>query len=954
MRTPTARSGLLTFAALGVASCGMAGFVSSQAAPTGAPVATPEQTVFFETKVRPVLVASCVSCHGGSSPMGGLRLDGPDGVAKVVGRGGPEGSLFVHAIRQDGALKMPPGGKLKASEIADLETWVKMGAPWPAKPVVRKQDLPLWSLKPVGSPKPPKVKDAAWVRNPIDAFILARLEAEGLKPSKEADRRTLIRRLSYDLAGLPPTAAETDAFLADKAPGAYERVVDRLLASPQYGERWARQWMDVARYADTKGYAFVEDRGYPNAYTYRDWLIKALNADLPYDRFVMEQLAADRLPETQGDDKAALAAMGYLTLGRRFLNQAPDIIDDRIDVTMRGLQGFTVACARCHDHKFDPIPTQDYYSLYAVFDSSNEDQTPISPRPIRDPWTANNARMQATAKEFRELVLGQMRLLRAKPTSDEVKKVLQAHREYDPAEGDALAKILPAFEPSAQARLKAIQAKMEGLQKNAPPSPEFAMAMTDRGDAHDGVVFKRGNPGNRGEAAPRRFLAALSKGERKSWTDGSGRLDLARSIASRDNPLTARVFVNRLWMGHVGQAIVRTPSDFGHQGEPPTHPELLDWLAADFMDHGWSIKRTHRLIVTSATYRQSSDPLPAMVAADPENRLVGRMNRRRLDLEQMRDSLTAASGRLDLKAVGGRSVDLWSRPFSPRRAVYGFVERQNLPGIFRTFDFASPDATSPRRFYTTVPQQALFFLNSPFVVEQARTLAARPEIATAKDDGQRVRRLYRLLLDRLPDSAETADGVAYFRRGEPAAPKGAWSYGYGSGGASFTPFAFFGDGRYRMKAKFPEDEFGFAMLEAGGGHPGRDAAHGVVRRWTAPASMTVSVSGVLRHPADAGDGVRVRVVSRRSGVLGEWAAHHGETRTTLASVAVQKGDTLDFVVDPLGGDNSDGFAYAPTVSGPAGTWDAASGFGGPPPPPLSRVTLFAQALLMSDEFVFVD
>ena len=954
MRNPTPRAGLLTFAALGVASCGLAGFVSSQAAPASAPVATPEQAVFFETRVRPVLVASCVSCHSGSSPMAGLRLDGPGGLAKAVARSESGESLFVHAVRQDGALKMPPGGKLKPSEIADLEAWIKMGAPWPAKPVVRKQDLPLWSLKPVGSPRPPRVKNAAWVRNPIDAFVLARLEAKGLPPAKEADRRTLIRRLSYDLVGLPPSAAETDAFLADKAPKAYERVVDRLLASPQYGERWARGWMDVARYADTKGYAFVEDRAYPNAYTYRDWLIKALNADLPYDRFVMEQLAADRLPETQGDDKEALAAMGYLTLGRRFLNDAPSIIDDRIDVTMRGLQGFTVACARCHDHKFDPIPTQDYYSLYAVFDSSTETDAPISPRPVRDPWTAHTERVKETAKAFRELVLAQMRILRGKPTSDEVKKVLQAHREYDPAEGDALAKILSAFEPAALERLKAIQATMEGLQKSAPPTPEFAMAMADRGDAHDGVVFRRGNPGNRGEAAPRRFLAALSKGERAHWTDGSGRLELARSIASRDNPLTARVFVNRLWLGHMGQAIVRTPSDFGHQGEPPTHPELLDWLASNFMEGRWAIKRMHRLIVTSATYRQSSDAPAATLAADPENRLVGRMNRRRLDLEQMRDTLTAASGRLDLNAVGGRSVDLWSRPFTPRRAVYGFVERQNLPGVFRTFDFASPDGTSAKRFYTTVPQQALFFLNSPFVVEQARNLASRPEIASAKDDGQRVRRLYRLLLDRLPDAAETADAIAYLRRGEPAAVRGVWSYGYGTGGASFTPLATFADGTYRVGSKMPDDALGYVSIGAQGGHPGRDGAHATIRRWTAPAAMTVSIRGLLRHPADAGDGVRARVVSGATGLLGEWTARHGEARTLVATVGVKKGETLDFVVDPISGDNSDGYAWAPTVTGPAGTWDAASGFSAPPPPPLSRLTLYAQALLMTDEFMFVD
>ena len=332
-RFPRSRqTGLLAFAAVGVVSCGLASRVASQAAPPPPP--TPEQAAFFETRVRPVLATKCASCHGGKEPMAGIRLDGPGDLGKLLMRGDPEKSRLVHAVRQDGDVKMPPSGKLPAAQIADLEAWVRMGAPWPSgPPTIRRQDLPLWSLQPVARPTPPKVKAKAWVRNPIDAFVLARLEAKGLRPAREADRRTLLRRVAYDLTGLPPTPEETDAFLGDRRSDAYERVVDRLLASPRYGERWARSWMDVARYADTKGYAFGEDRNYPNAHTYRTWVIRALNDDLPYDRFVMDQLAADRLPEGQGDDREALAALGYLTLGRRFLNDVPSIIDDRIDVT---------------------------------------------------------------------------------------------------------------------------------------------------------------------------------------------------------------------------------------------------------------------------------------------------------------------------------------------------------------------------------------------------------------------------------------------------------------------------------------------------------------------------------------------------------------------------------------------------------------------------------------------
>ncbi len=936
---------------MGVASCGLA-----LATPAQEPVKEPtsEEATFFETKIRPVLAKECTGCHGAGAQMAGIRLDAREGAAKALVKGDPDRSPLIQAVRYAGGVKMPPTHRLPAAQIADLEAWVRMGAPWPkGAPAPRRQDLPLWSLKPLTKPAVPKTK-AKWGANPIDAFVLAKLEGRGLAPAAPADRRSLLRRATYDLTGLPPTPEEADAFLADKAPGAYERVVDRLLASPRYGERWGRQWLDVARYADTKGYAFGEDRNYPSAYTYRRWVIQALNDDLPYDRFVMDQLAADRMPETQGDDKEALAALGFLTLGRRFLNDAPSIIDDRIDVTMRGFQGFTVACARCHDHKFDPIPTQDYYSLYAVFDSSEERLAPISPPKVRDPWTANNAQVAARETAVRELVVAQTKALRGRETTGDVKAALQGLREEAVAEGDTLRRIAPGFEPAARERLAALEKERDDLRRDAPPTPEFAMAMGDRKDAHDGVVFKRGNPGAHGDPAPRRFLLSLSpKGERARWTEGSGRLELARSIASRANPLTARVFVNRVWQGHFGQGLVRTPSDFGHQGEKPTHPELLDWLATRFMDQGWSMKRLHRLIVTSATYRQAAGVPPAR---DAENRLLSVMNRRRLDLEETRDTLMAAAGRLDVREVGGPSVDLWSRPFTPRRAVYGFVERQNLPGIFRTFDFASPDATSARRFYTTVPQQALFFLNSPFAVEAAQGLAARPYVQGAPDDASRVRRLYRLLYDRLPDAEELAAGMKYLGEGKVVAPRGPWSYGYGAfdgKAVAFTPFATFADGAYRVKPAFPEAEFGYVSLNAGGGHPGRDGAHAAIRRWTAPEDGTVDVRGALRHGQEAGDGVRGRVVLNGR-LLGEWKVHHGEARTEFDAVRLRRGDTLDFVLDPIGGDDSDSFNWSPTIRAGGKTWDASAGFGPPPAPPLSRLTLYAQALLMTDEFLFVD
>ncbi len=743
---------------------------------------SPEQSAFFESKIRPILAETCQGCHGKNVQMSGLRLDSLAGLMKggvsgpAIVAGNPDASLLVKAIRQTGALKMPQGGKLSASEIADIEAWVKMGAPWPEDASQRDARLDLWSLRPVKKPRMPKVKNSSWARNPIDGFVLAGIEARKLKAAPAADRRTLLRRVTYDLTGLPPTVEEMASFLADKAPDAYERVVDRLLASPRYGERWARLWLDVARYSDTKGYVFEEDRNYPNAYTYRDWVIQAFNEDLPYDQFIVQQLAADRLPEVEnGDDKRPLAALGFLTVGRRFLNNQSDIIDDRIDVTMRGFEGFTVGCARCHDHKFDPIPTQDYYSLYAVFDSSKESQTPISEKSIRDPWDQYSKKVDSAEGAIRKLIVQQVRRLREinknpdqqKDLGAEIKTTLQGLREGQEPSGDNLAKLQKAFEPAEADRLALLQKDLAEIKRSAPQIPEFAMAMSDRPDPHDGYIFKRGNPLNRGEPAPRRFLMALSKpGElRTHWDKDSGRFELARSIASTDNPLTARVFVNRIWQHHFGAGIVRTPSDFGHQGERPSNPELLDYLAATFMENRWSVKKMQRLIVTSATYRQSSSVSPSVLQADPDNRTWCRMNRQRLDLEEMRDSVLTAAGLLDSRIVGGKSVDLWSKPFTRRRAVYGFVERQNLPGTFRTFDFASPDSSSGIRFQTTVPQQALFFMNSAFVVEEATALAARPELRDAKDDAQRIRRLYQLLFQRLPDTQEAAAGLSYLHRG---------------------------------------------------------------------------------------------------------------------------------------------------------------------------------------------
>jgi hypothetical protein len=866
---------------------------------------TPQAVEFFEKHVRPLLVNKCVSCHGPDKHRGGLRLDSAAALRKggdsgaVVVPGKPDKSLLIKAVRHEGELKMPKKGKLDARSINVLVAWVRAGAPWPAErdptksagSSVARARSRHWSFRPVKKPGLPAVKLRTWARTPIDVFVLARLEAKGLTPAPQADRRTLIRRLSFDLLGLPPTPREVAAFEADRRPDAYERLVDRLLASPHYGERWGRHWLDVARYADTRGYVFTQERRFPYSYTYRDYVVRAFNEDLPYHTFILQQLAADRLE--LGKDRRPLAAMGFLTLGRRFLNNIHDILDDRIDVTMRGLQGLTVACARCHDHKFDPIPTRDYYSLYGVFASSvepaelplitapaqtaellkfqkelkaREDKllafarkkhAELLPRfrarvadyllaaqgidrkrddkdnlsfllvgrwrrylaatrkahhPIFAPWHAfaalpardfaarapalaarfaakgergksiNPAVARAfagkapadladVARRYGELLAGVERRWRA------LKAKTPAAVRLPEADQEALRQVLygrggptdiPVAEIGRYAN-RAVRDKLTDLRKHvdlwkatASGAPPRAMVLVDAPHPHNPRVLVRGNPGNLGVPVPRQYLEVLSGEGRKPFTKGSGRLELARAIASKDNPLTARVMVNRIWQHHFGRGLVSTPSDFGLRGEPPTHPDLLDWLAATFVEQGWSVKALHRLILRSAVYRQASDDRPLPASVDPENSLLWRMNRRRLEFEPLRDALLAAAGRLD-RQMGGRAVDITRAPFSTRRSIYGFIDRQNLPGLFRTFDLASPDSSTAQRHTTTVPQQALFLMNGPFAQEQARHFAARAEVAGAKGGAERVRRMHWLAYGRPADAEEVALGLAFVK-----------------------------------------------------------------------------------------------------------------------------------------------------------------------------------------------
>jgi hypothetical protein len=1091
--------------------------------PAGSPPFAAEAVEFFETRVRPVLSESCVRCHGASKQASGLRLDSREAILEggangpAIVPGDPDKSLLVQAVRYSHAeIKMPPKAKLADPPIDALAHWVKLGAPWSTKPIVaagvqEKAAGAHWAFQPVRDVNPPAVRNQAWVASPIDAFVLARLEAAGMSPSPQADKRTLIRRASFDLTGLPPTAEEIDAFEADTSSEAFARVVDRLLASPRYGERWGRHWLDVARYADTKGYVFTEERRYPYSYTYRDYVIRAFNEDLPYDRFVIEQLAADRLPPAA--DNRALAALGFLTVGRRFLNDPNEIIDDRIDVVSRGLLGLTVACARCHDHKYDPIPAEDYYSLYGVFASTVEPaDLPVIQGSVptaaaqdyakqlaareaevqtflggklrainddlrsrvgvylraaydlefnpRHPKLADRARadkvvrgrlrwmterwknhLAATAanndpffapwhrfaaippaefarkapdvarallstkdpkrpihpiigKSFAEKPPAAMKDVVARYAAllDEAQEQWKAQLRFGPAralddpEWELIRGVIQTpggpvtlavdfaagpflqfseemnrlFDLQDRQRLTVLTNQLVELKATHPGAPVRAMAVNDAARPVEPHVFLRGNPGRPGKAVPRRFLKLLAGPDRRPFANGSGRLELAQAIASPTNPLTARVLVNRVWLNHFGAGLVNTPSDFGLRSDPPTHPELLDWLAAEFLRSGWSIKTLHRRIMLSNTYQQRSDNNTAYLEHDPQNRLLWKFNRRRLDFEAMRDAILAVSGRLD-PTMGGRPIAINDPPFVPRRTVYGFVDRQNLDDVFRTFDFASPDASSPRRYVTTVPQQALFLMNSPFVIEQAQHAASALEGVSA-DPATRIRALYRQLYARDPEPRELALGERFLKMEEDRiVPWTAWSYGHGEvepktqRAVIFTPFAPTNPGGTMPGARGASE--GLVSLTAAGGHPGRDLRHAAIRRWTAPRDAVIAIDGTLAHGATEGDGVRGRIVARRAGILGEWVVHHGQSDTRVARYEAKRGETIDFVTDCRQNDSFDTFTWAPTIrmlTAGTGVWNASADFTRERLKPLSPWEEYAQVLMLTNEFMFVD
>ena len=705
---------------------------------------TSTQVQFFESKIRPVLAEKCYKCHSQSAERvkAGLLLDTREAVLKggengpAIVPGDPEKSLLIKAVRYtDPDLQMPPkDNKLSDEQIADLTAWVKMGAPDPRVATTAQKEWKdsgktHWAWQPLTKPAVPEVKNAAWTITPVDNFILAKLEERGLKPNPSADKRTLIRRASYDLIGLPPTVDEVNAFLADDAPDAFAKVVDRLLASPHYGERWGRHWLDVARYSDTKGQVRRqrEDPNSPYAWTYRDYVIKSFNDDKPYNLFVIEQLAADKLPATKSNP-TNLTALGFLTVGERFMGMQHDIINDRIDVVTKGFLGLTVTCARCHDHKFDPIPTKDYYSMHGIFASSAE---PSVERIIQK--IPNSARYQDYYKQRTDL----------EAEKDKLEQQFRQARQKRDREAVRM----------IQRQLRENASQVARLEMTHPGAVTRAMIVEDVSRPKDSPVFIRGEAENKGPIVPRRFLEVLSSASRPAFTNGSGRLELAHAIVNPSNPLTPRVLVNRVWQHHFGTGFVPTPDDFGTMSEAPSHPELLDHLATRFQEAGWSIKSLHRWIMLSAVYQQTTDDNPRFAQVDPNNRLMWRANIRRLEFEVLRDSLLAIGGSLD-EAMYGRPVDLGRNPESRRRTIYGMVDRADVLDVLVNFDFANPDMPSGKRYETTVPQQALFLMNSPVVIEQAKKLASLKEFADCASDQARIQFLYERIYQRPPRPEE--------------------------------------------------------------------------------------------------------------------------------------------------------------------------------------------------------
>ncbi len=1088
---------------------------------------TKARTVFRRRASDPRATLRCLSWRREAKR--GLRLDSREGALAGGGSYGPaivpgksqESPLLLFSAHLEPGMEMPPEeDMLPEGALATLRAWIDQGAVWPKgkhdldgeeaslgnQAAFFKKAATHWAFQPI------KKADASSLiegSKTIDSLVIVPRREKGLSASPKADAVTLLKRLHFDTTGLPPTPAESKIFIAafEQDPeAALQQKVDELLASPNFGERWGRYWLDLARYADTQDFLAQADLRYPFAWTYRDYVIGAFNSDKPYDAFIREQLAADQLELPENDP--ALAALGFLTVGPRFRNRVDEIMNDRIDVVTRGLMGMTVACARCHDHKYDPIPTADFYALYGVFASTDIPDTLPEIRlaqsnhdaQSRADYEAEKAKAEKALQDFiQDLKDKAVADILAKPVlyfdalvqmkvtkTADVRKLISdkqmietaltpLERRWDEMRGaqkwwkdpfigplarvssaspDRKAEVLESIitkksvpggaahlHPMLQAALEQEAPKTEAelvrvygdilkqaidhpdetskqlthsltasggwldfplkdvesahrllgtgrrdlnkletaiaeVEATHPGAPPRAMAVRDKAKPITPTIFIRGDSSRRGDEVQRRFLSVLDPSKQPFSQQASGRLDLANHITSPENPLTSRVWANQIWRHLIGKPLVKSTGDFGLQAEPPTHPELLDWMASALLQRGWSTKKLIRDVLLSDTYQQSSDEHEEGAKLDADNNLLWRANRRRMDFESMRDAMLAASGQLD-STMGGRAVSLSAEPFTGRRTIYGHVDRVNLDPLFTTFDFPSPDIASTERTQTLVPQQALFALNDGFIISQARALAA---LATNKADsdspGTAIDWLYQRVYLRSPHADERELALRFLTEttqisGE--ARRGDWAYGYGSADPTvkrkdaFTRLPYYDAGtkRYQGSREYPSPKTGFASLTATGGHPGASIEMASIRRWIAPADGEYSVRGeLLVNRQNKGDGVRGRVISSRQGLVGEWIADGATVATTIETLSLRAGEVLDFAVDCRESSTSDGYRWGPTITqrirpedstvGQITQWDASSDFAPPPPPKLKPLEQFAQALLMTNEFLFVD
>ncbi len=949
--------------------------------------ASAEEGLAYERDIRPILRAHCFDCHGATEDLqGGLDLR----QVRLIQTGGESGPAIIPGNVENSLIltrvvagEMPPGdSKITAKEQETLTQWIASGAKTlrpepdniPPGLGVSPEERAFWSFQPLGHPTEPSVREdqRSSIRTPIDAFLLAEMP-EGLRFADEADRHTLILRTHFDLTGLPPTSDVLQQWLTDPSGDWYAKLIESLLSSPNYGERWARHWLDVAGYADSDGYT-VSDPERPWAWKYRDYVVRSFNSDKPFDRFITEQLAGDELTGPQQGDLTAeqtelLTATGYLRMAADGTGSGEDnptarnqVIADTIKIVSTSLMGLSVGCAQCHDHRYDPIPQTDYYAMRAVFAPALDWQQwkPPAQRLISLYTAADRQKAGEVAEEAG--AIGVERAAKQKEyMAQALEKELQKYEEplraslrtaYETEAGQRTEEqkglldkypsvnispgVLYQYLPDAAEDLKKYDARITETQAKRPPEEFLAVLTEPPNHLPETPLFFRGSfEQPKAAVPPAPLTVACPEDQRLEFaTDDpllptSGRrLAFAKWLTNSDNPLVARVIVNRIWMHHFGKGLVPTPADFGRLGVPPTHPELLDWLARDFIEHGWSVKHLHRLILSSAAWRQSSLRTAMHRDLDPDNRFYSRQVIMRLDAELVRDRMLAATGRLNPQQFGAPAAiteddagQVVIDDNETRRSLYIKVRRTQPVAMLQTFDAPVMDVNCERRSVSTVATQSLMMMNSLSILNHAAKLAERCRT------------------EAVPIPADQLTSLPPL----PLPPNEAWLYGYGDFDAAtkrtatFTALAHFTGSQWQAGAALPDPELGYVLLHATGGHPDVQG-RAVIRRWTVSQSGMLTISGSLAHGSPNGDGVRGRVVSSRSGLLGEWTCFNTQVECPVGSTVVEAGDTIDFIVDCIGAHTSDSYQWPVVISmtvpdGGVKTFDSKAEFHGPPEPP---------------------